>query len=130
MFRCNIEGLGDFLFYEHFFIGRVKEEVNADYQYLDTLTQVIQKQYSGKPIVYVSDRVNSYSLDATAATELIKRNNIRFVAVVTYSRMQKGVYHFEKQIIEGADLCAFDNLDAALEWAESKAKDLQRNLEC
>ena len=82
MIKEQIAGLGEFEFYEDYFIGRIYEGVNAGSNFVDSLSGLIQKHYSGRPIIYISDRVNSYSLDPIATNDLIRRNNIRFAGVV------------------------------------------------
>ena len=120
----KIRDLGEFEFYEHYVIGRVDEGVDAGSQFVGILTDIIQKHYSGRPIIYISDRVNSYSLDTTAASDLIARNNICFVGFVTYTDRQKRVYPVEEHLIEGAEICSFDYLGAAVKWAKQKSLEI------
>jgi len=124
MFKEKIECLGEFEFYDDYFIGRVDKGVNAGDDFLDTLTNTVQKYYLGRPIAYISDKVNSYSLDTFAASKLISRNNIRFAAFVTYTYMQKKVYPLEERYIQGAELRSFRNLDAAAQWVMQKLPEL------
>ena len=122
MKRCyveTIENLGEFEFYDGYFIGRIFEGVNANGEFVDALTALIQKYNSGKPVVYVSDRVHSYSLDPVATIDLIQRNNIRYAAVVTYTSQQNRIYNYEIKSIKGAELRSFPNLDEAVNWAKS-----------
>ena len=92
MITERIDGLGDFEFYKGYFIGRIDAGANAGPDFVDTLTALIQKHSPGQPIVYISDRVHSYSLDPVATMELISRNNIRYAGVVIHSPKQKKYY--------------------------------------
>ena len=67
---------------------------NSDSSFVDVLSGLIHKHYLGRPVIYISDRVNSYSLDPVARMDLIERNNIRFAGVMTYTAMQKRILLF------------------------------------
>ncbi|MCP4188974.1 MAG: hypothetical protein GY763_15315 [Gammaproteobacteria bacterium] len=124
MIQETISGFGNFEFYDKYFIGRIYEGVNAGNEFVDHLTDLIQKHYSGRPIIYISDRINSYSLDVVATTDLIRRNKIHFSAIVAYTPIQEELYSYEKKCIEGTDIYLFSNLDAALSWAKQKALEM------
>lgn len=124
MIKKCINGLGEFEFFEGYFIGRIYDGVNAGPDFVNELSGLIQKHYHGKPVIYISDRVNSYSLDPIATMDLIERNNIRFAGVITYSQRQKRTYPFEERFIDGITMCNFDSLDAALSWAKQKYQEI------
>ena len=126
MIKEQIDGLGEFEFYKNYFIGRIYEGAHAGPDFVDSLSELIQKHYSGRPPVYISDRVNSYSLDPVATLDLINRNNLRFVGIVIHSRPQRTVYSYEKRMFEGITICSFDTLDEAVNWAEQKAAQLNQ----
>ena len=119
-----IKGLGEFEFFEGYFIGRIYDGVNAGSTFVEALSELIHKHYHGKPVIYISDRVNSYSLDPVATVDLIERNNIRFVGVVVYTRQQETVYSFEERFIKGVPMCNFVSLDAALCWSKQKLQEI------
>jgi len=86
MIKEKINGLGEFEFYQSYIIGRIYEGMNAGQIFVSPLTDLIQKCFSGRPTIYISDRINSYSLDPVASIDLIARNNIRFMGIVTYTQ--------------------------------------------
>lgn len=124
MKKENVVGLGEFQFYKNYFIGKIYAGVNAGPEFVNELTGLIQKYFSGKPVVYISNRVNSYSLDPSATIDLINRNNIRFAGVVNYTKSQEHVYQLEEQILNGITMRSFNSLDHAVEWAEQKSLEL------
>ncbi|MAC45928.1 MAG: hypothetical protein CMI12_03620 [Oceanospirillum sp.] len=121
-----IKNLGEFEFFEGYFIGRIFEGANAGSDFVDALSSLIQKHSPGKPIVYISDRVHSYSLDPVATMELIERNQICYAAVVTYTRQQSRIFSYEVRSIKGAELRSFPNLAEAIRWAKSVSLGLNR----
>jgi len=124
MIKECINGLGEFEFFEGYFIGRINVGVNAGSNFVDALSELINKHYHGKPVIYISDRVNSYSLDPVATMDLIERNNIRFAGVVVYTQLQEKAYSFEERFIDGITMCDFVSLDAALCWSKQKLQEI------
>ena len=124
MIKECINGLGAFDFFESYFIGRINEGANAGSNFVNALSELIHKHYHGKPVIYISDRVNSYSLDPVATMDLIERNNIRFAGVVVYTQQQEKMYSFEERMIDGITMCHFVSLDAALCWAKQKLQEI------
>ena len=124
MIKECIPGLGEFEFFEGYFIGRISDGVNAGSNFVDTLSELLYEHYHGKPVIYISDRTNSYSLDPVATMDLIERNNIRFAAVVVYTQRQEQVYSFEERFIDGITMCHFVSLDAALSWSKQKLQEI------
>lgn len=124
MIKESINGLGEFDFFEGYFIGRINDGVNAGFKFVDALSELIHKHYHGKPVIYISDRTNSYSLDPVATEDLIERNNIRFAAVVVYTHQQEQVYSFEERFIDGITMCHFVSLDDALCWTKQKLQEI------
>ena len=124
MVKEHINGLGDFEFYDGYFVGRISEGVHCTANSVDVLSDLIFKYFHGRPVVYISDRVNSYSLDPLATTDLILRNNIKFAGVVIYTHHQQHVYSYEEHAINGVIMHSFSSLAAAVAWAEQKALEL------
>ena len=124
MIKECINGLGEFEFFEDYFIGRINDGVNAGSSFVDALSELIHKHYHGQPVIYISDRINSYSLDPLATEDLIKRNNICFAGVVVYSQQQENMFSFEEHLIDGITMCHFVSLDAALCWSKQKLQEI------
>jgi hypothetical protein len=124
MIKEKIDGLGEFEFHETYFIGRIYEGVDAGNNFVPPLSKLIQKHFSGRPTIYISDRINSYSLDPIATNDLIAKNNISFSAIVTYNKKGERFYSYLNTVIEGAIICSFDSLDNAVTWAKLKALEL------
>ena len=120
LIKERINGFGEFEFYEGYFIGRIDEGVDASFNFVDSLSKLIQRHFSNQPVIYISDRVNSYSLDPVATMDLIARNNICFAGVVIYTKLKKQVFSFEEETIKGISMFYFDDLESAMIWAEQK----------
>ncbi len=126
MVKEHIAKFGEFEFYKHYFIGRIYEGANAGPEFVDALSELIQKHYCGQPIIYISDRTNSYSLDPITTQILVTRNNIRFAGIVTYTEHQELNIHIEKRIINKTTMRSFSSLDSAITWAEQKSLEINQ----
>jgi hypothetical protein len=124
MNKEHIKGLGDFEFYEGYIIGRNSEGVHCTSNSVDVVSDLIFRYLHGRPVVYISDRLNSCSIDPLTTTELIVRNNIKFAGVVIYTHQQQNVYSYEEEAIKGTTMRSFDSLDAAVAWAKQKVLEL------
>ncbi len=119
MMTERILGLGTFELHDNFFIGRVDEGVNAGEEFIAPLSSLIQRHYGNKPIGYISDRVNSYSLCPIATNRLMSENNIRYAAIVTYQKHQKMVVHMEKMLLTNTSVQTFEQLGEAVDWVKT-----------
>lgn len=116
----RISSLGEFEFYQGYFVGRIYDGVNADETHVEALSSLIRKYYAGAPVIYISDRVNSYSIDPIATKSLIERNNIKYALIVMHKESQKSSLPVEKMLINNVIMKSFDSLERAIVWAEEK----------
>jgi len=75
-----------------------------------------------KPWVYISNRVNSYSLDPNDYTHLNQISTLKGIGVIQYEKSIKTALELEKMFIKNP-FKTFDDLDSAIEWALVKIKD-------
>lgn len=120
----KISGFGEFEFHKGYFIGRIYEGIHAGIDHIKPLSELIARYYSGAPIVYISDRFYTYSIDMVATKKLIDENNIGYVAVVNYSSRQTYFFSIEKRLIDNIQINEFHSLDLAIAWAKIKALEL------
>jgi len=125
MINEHIKGLGDFEFYDGYFIGRIAEGANAGADYVNALSDLITKHFSGKSPVYISDRINSYSLDPLATSDLIVRNNIKYAGIVAYTPRQQKSASYQENSIKEIEMCTFTDISSAVAWAKQKALTLE-----
>ena len=109
--------IGTFRFYENIVIGQIREGMQIDLDNSLPLFALAWEQYRNKPVVYISDRKNSYSLDPTMHYETKKL--VPFVAgyawVVYDDRCEK-VARLEERFLDFPTE-VFRSMQPALEWA-------------
>lgn len=75
-----------------------------------------------KPWVYISNRVNSYSLDPNDYKHLNQIPTLKGIGVIQYKKSIQTALELEKMFIK-KPFKTFDDLDSAIEWALTLVKD-------
>jgi len=75
-----------------------------------------------KPWVYISNRVNSYSLDPNDYRHLNQIPTLKGIGVIQYEKSIKTAIELEKMFVK-KPFKTFNDLDAAIEWALDKIKE-------
>jgi len=88
------------------------------FEIFDRLLSII----GGKPWVYISNRVNSYSLDPNDYTHLNQIPTLKGIGVIQYEKSIKTALELEKMFVK-KPFKTFNNLDPAIEWALDKIKE-------
>nr|WP_321228218.1 hypothetical protein [uncultured Psychroserpens sp.] len=108
--------------YEHYMIVTVNAGVNMTMYHNTTLKQVADAHFRNKPFVYITHRVNSYSVDPAVYKETSKINNLVGFCVVSKNYMAKTTAQIEKLFLNNKPFEIFNDLAQAIEWANSVAK--------
>ncbi|AXT63328.1 hypothetical protein D1816_24290 [Aquimarina sp. AD10] len=111
--------IGKFYFYENFIIAEIKENINLNFESGKQLFQLAQDYYKSTiPYVYISNRINSYSVKPTEHYKLENIfPNFKGYAIVTYDDISFEVANLEK-LFTNRPTCIFKNLDSAIEWVD------------
>lgn len=109
--------LGTIFFYDNILVMEAKEDVLISIKTgLSILLEVV-KRVGLKPVVYISNRVNSYSVDPNDYKFLNMIPNLKGVAIVSYNETNLKTADLEKSFIKKT--CeSFDNLSDAKVWAK------------
>jgi len=108
---------GNFYFFETFLIAELNEGVHFDWEKIvDAMSDLINFYGEGVKLAYLSNRVNSYSMDPNSWEKIYKKYNVIIAsAIVSYNNftfmnasLEKG---FSKKSIKR---CL--SLDEAIKW--------------
>ena len=107
--------LGKYFFYGNIVIVEVNEGINLSYKTDLSILLIILNITKGKPWVYISNRINSYSIQPLDFKYLNKVPTLMALGVVNYTE----VGHLNSQL--EAKFCkkpfqVFDNLPEAVIW--------------
>jgi hypothetical protein len=112
---CELE------FYENYVICRINEgeEINVEKNNLQT--DEIVKHFNGRPFVYITHRVNSYSVDPSIYYDSSEIESLVGFAVVGNTYLAVSNAEIEKLFLK-KPFEIFTELDEAITWAQSILK--------
>lgn len=108
--------------YNNYVVTVIKEGANILPNYNDVLLEVTKNHFSNKPFIYITHRVNSYSVDPKIYYETVKIKNLIGFAVVS-SNYQAKINAQIEQMFFTKPFEIFTTLDEAFEWADGIIKD-------
>jgi len=111
--------VGQFLFYPNFVVGKFNEGAHVTKENMAGAIRLAQEIYSADcPIVYISHRLHSYSMDPTGYQEVAKLfPNFKGFAIVSKNRYRRMLAKLERRFIK-KPMAVFYDLDTAFEWAD------------
>jgi len=107
----------DMTIYDKYLVVVIKEGVNITPDHNSVLLEVTEMYFSDKPFVYITHRLNSYSVDPKIYFETVKIENLKGFAVVSKNYQAKINAQIE-QMFFTKPFEIFTKLDEAIEWAE------------
>jgi hypothetical protein len=99
-------------------INQFKEGVIVEPKHNDLLNDCIKKHFSGKNMVYISNRAKSYSVNPLIYKEAEKIPNLIAIALIPKTDLMKRNAEYEKKFFS-KPYEIFDNLTNAIEWAHN-----------
>ncbi len=103
--------------FDNYVINQIREGINIQPEHNDSLHVIIQENFSGKNMVYISNRVNSYSVSPLIYPETKKIPNLLGIGIVPKTEAMKKSAEFERQFFD-KPYEIFDTLISAIKWAE------------
>ncbi len=107
--------------YDNYLVVVIKEGVNLTPSHNNVLLEVTETYFSGKPFVYITHRINSYSVDPKIYFETAKIKNLKGFAVVSKDYKAKTNAKVEK-LFFNKPFKIFSELDDAIAWAKTQKK--------
>lgn len=111
----NLEDSELFIF-DEFVINQVKEGVVIEPKYNDLLNECIQKHFTGQNMVYISNRVKSYSVNPLIYPETEKIPNLIAIAMIPDTDLMRKNAEFEREFYD-KPYEVFERLSDAIKWA-------------
>jgi len=102
-------------FYERFVIAELSEGIDIDENIVDILIQYSIEFYGDNPFGYISNLINSYSINPVIYFKLSKIKNLVAFAVVSTRMIVSYNVQIEKAFMS-KPFELFDNLDEAVNW--------------
>ncbi|WP_292948621.1 hypothetical protein [Olleya sp. UBA1516] len=107
--------------FDDFMIKQVKEGVFIDKQDVRQLVEIIDKHFKSKKFGFISNRVNSYTINPLTYSEANKIDNLIVFAVITNDAKMRETSEFENKF-HNKPFSVFENLSDAIVWINDALK--------
>ncbi|WOD43842.1 hypothetical protein [Hwangdonia lutea] len=104
--------------YDNYVVSIIKEGVTVTMESNKILEDIAETYFPNKKFVYITHRINSYSVDPVNYTRTSKIENLAGFAVVSKNNVALSNAEIEKTFLK-KPFAVFDNLDDAKDWAQS-----------
>ncbi|MCT4630052.1 hypothetical protein [Winogradskyella sp.] len=111
----------DMMIYDNYIVTIIKEGVNITPDHNEILEEVAIMYFTDKPFVYISHRINSYSVDPKIYFKTTNVKNLKGFAVVSNNYQAKVNAEIE-QMFFAKPFEIFENIDEAIDWANELTK--------
>ncbi|CAZ95982.1 hypothetical protein Q4603_11975 [Zobellia galactanivorans] len=120
-------GIAKFWFYPNYLVGEFAEGMHVTKENALQPIRFAKQFYGDTPIIYISHRRNSYSMDTIGYKEVVDMfpNFIGF-AIVSKNKYRRMIAHLEKMFIK-RPIGVFLQLDEAYAWAEEELDKHQKH---
>ena len=103
--------------YDKYLVTNINEGFNLLPEHNKVLVDVATSHFKDQPFVYITHRINSYSVDPKIYYETSKIKNLAGLAVVSSKFIAKSNAEIEKMFFT-KPFEIFSDLESAKEWAE------------
>ena len=107
---------GELFIFDEFIINQIKEGVVIQPEHNDLINEVVQRHFSGKNMIYISNRVKSYSVNPLIYPETEKIPNLIAIAIIPKTQLMRRNAEYESQFYD-KPYEIFNNLSDAIKWA-------------
>ena len=106
--------------HEIYAVVTCNEGVHIDFNEIQEIEAVLQKVYSGKKFGMIANRENHYSVNPLAIKKLFSDKFLIAGAIVGSEFITRLNAEIENEIVDGAPIGFFTNMNAAIKWIGDK----------
>lgn len=122
-------GVGDFHFFNNFVVAEFKQGVYVSYNDFKEIFELAQEFYGTNPVGFISNRVNSFSINLLDAIKYRqKANSFSGYAIVTYNHNTRRILAIEDYYFN-IKRKRFNSLVDAAEWVNKKVTKATKKLQ-
>lgn len=103
--------------FDDFIINQIKEGVVVEPSHNEELNNIIKEHFSGKDMVYISNRVKSYSVNPLIYTETESIPNLIAIAMIPKTDVMRKNAEYERNFYD-KPYEIFDSLTEAIIWVQ------------
>lgn len=105
--------------YDAYTVVTVNEGVHIDFTEIEEIRTVLQKHYNDKPFGMIANRVNRYSTNPLAIKQFFSNEHLVAGAIVGSHLTTRLNAEIEIDVIDGAPVAFFTELDDACTWVKT-----------
>lgn len=121
----NLE-LSEMFFHENFLINQIREGKHIEIRQADLLRKLVDKHFGTRKIVYISNRINSYSINPLSYNLLESIDNIVAVCIVASNNNARKSAEFEQGFYKKRSFKIVDKLTEAIAWTQEELKNYNK----
>ena len=111
----------DVVIYDHYIIVTIKEGTILTPEHNNTLIKITESYFEESPFVYISNRINSYSVNPEIYYKTVQINSLKGFAVVSQEYKAKINAQIEKMFFK-KPFEIFSEIEDAVTWAKTLIK--------
>lgn len=120
--------ISEVFIHENFLINQIREGKHIEPTHADLLEKVIQKHFSVRKVVYISNRINSYSVNPLTYRYVTSIENLIAMAIVTPEEKARKAAEFERGFYS-KPFKIVDTLTEAVAWSYDELEKYKSNLD-
>ncbi|WP_040253789.1 hypothetical protein [Psychroserpens mesophilus] len=103
--------------FDNFIINQVKEGASIEPHHNELLNEIVQEHFSNRDMVYVSNRVKSYSVNPLIYPKTETIPNVIAIAMIPKTEVMRKNAEYERQFYD-KPYEIFNNLTDAMNWVQ------------
>ena len=117
--------LGELRFNHSYMVAVFDEGVDLNFENFGEITNIIKTHFGDRPFGFISNRINSYSINLSDANKFNKLfNNLKAYAVVAHNPITEKVFEIEDHFFK-FNRKSFRNINDAIDWVENTLANTQ-----
>ncbi|RMB59536.1 hypothetical protein EAX61_08100 [Dokdonia sinensis] len=110
--------------YDNFLVNQIYEGQDIQPHHNNLLKTIIQEHFASSPLIYISNRLHSYSVNPLIYIEAGHITNLVAMAMVIHDDEQRRMAMFEKTFFK-KPFKIFENLTEAIVWSKQELTKFQ-----
>jgi hypothetical protein len=109
-------GYSEVFIFENYLINQIKEGEIVTVDHAQVLKAMINKHFSNRKMIYIGNRVHSYSVNPLVYLKVAEIDNLLGIGIVANSEIKQSTANYEKQF-SAKPFKIFANMNEAIVWA-------------
>lgn len=104
--------------HENFLINEIREGKAIHPGHVEILRELVERHFKVRPLIYISNRIYSYSVNPITYTYLPTVKNLKAIGIVATTKESREAAQFEKSFYD-KPFKIFNNLTDAIAWSHN-----------